>query len=205
AVGALSSRGACGRSSNMSDASDNISIVAVIGAGTMGHGIAQVCAMAGAVTRLTDVAQPQVDAGLAKIAANLDAGIARGKLDEASKQATLARLSGTVDLAEAVRNADLVVEAAPERLELKRDIFTRVAAVVDEHAVLGTNTSSLSITDIAAPIPHPERVIGLHFFNPVHIMKLLEIVVGERTDETVTARMRAFAERIGKQPIVVKD
>lgn len=189
----------------MSDASDNISIVAVIGAGTMGHGIAQVCAMAGAVTRLTDVAQAQVDAGLAKIAANLDAGIARGKLDEASKQATLARLSGTVDLAEAVRNADLVVEAAPERLELKRDIFTRVAAVVDEHAVLGTNTSSLSITDIAAPIPHPERVIGLHFFNPVHIMKLLEIVVGERTDETVTARMRAFAERIGKQPIVVKD
>lgn len=189
----------------MSDASDSISIVAVIGAGTMGHGIAQVCAMAGAVTRLTDVAQSQVDAGLAKIAANLDAGIARGKLDEASKQATLARLSGTVDLAEAVRNADLVVEAAPERLELKRDIFTRVAAVVDEHAVLGTNTSSLSITDIAAPIPHPERVIGLHFFNPVHIMKLLEIVVGERTDETVTARMRAFAERIGKQPIVVKD
>jgi 3-hydroxybutyryl-CoA dehydrogenase len=190
----------------MTDATaDNVSIVAVIGAGTMGHGIAQVCAMAGATTRLTDVAQAQVDVGLAKITANLDAGIARGKLSEADKQATLARLSGTAELADAVRGADLVIEAAPERLELKRDLFTRVAAVVGAQTVLGTNTSSLSITDIAAPIPNPERVIGLHFFNPVHIMKLLEIVVGQQTSPDVTARMQAFAERIGKQAIIVKD
>jgi 3-hydroxybutyryl-CoA dehydrogenase len=98
-----------------------------------------------------------------------------------------------------------VIEAAPEQLAIKREIFSRVAAIVSEHAVLGTNTSSLSITDIAAPIPNPSRVIGLHFFNPVHIMKLLEIVVAEQTSDEVTARMRAFAERIGKQPIVVKD
>ena len=190
----------------MSDASaDNITTVAVIGAGTMGHGIAQVCAMAGCTTRLTDVSAEQVAAGLARITANLDKGIARGKLDEATKQATLARLSGTSALEEAVRDTDLVVEAAPEKLEIKRDIFARVTAVVGEQTILGTNTSSLSITDIAAQVRAPERVIGLHFFNPVHIMKLLEIVVGAQTDESVTARMRAFAERIGKQPIVVKD
>jgi 3-hydroxybutyryl-CoA dehydrogenase len=184
---------------------DNISIVAVIGAGTMGHGIAQVCAMAGCTTRLTDVGQPQVDVGLEKIAANLEKGVARGKVSEAQQLATLARLSGTASLEDAVRGADLVIEAAPEQLEIKRDIFSRVAAVVSEHAVLGTNTSSLSIADIAAPIPNPSRVIGLHFFNPVHIMKLLEIVVAEQTSDEVTASMRAFAERIGKQPIVVKD
>jgi 3-hydroxybutyryl-CoA dehydrogenase len=190
----------------MSDAiADNISTVAVIGAGTMGHGIAQVCAMAGCATRLTDVDQAQIDAGLAKIRANLDKGIARGKVSEEQKRETLARLTGTASLDEAVRDADLVVEAAPEKLELKRDIFTRVAGVVSDRAVLGTNTSSLSITDIAAPIPTPSRVIGLHFFNPVHIMKLLEIVVGEQTSDEVTARMRAFAERIGKEAIVVKD
>ena len=184
---------------------DNITTVAVIGAGTMGHGIAQVCAMAGCTTRLTDVGQAQVDAGLAMITANLDKGIARAKLSEAQKQDTLARLSGTASLEDAVRGADLVVEAAPEKLELKRDIFTRVAAVVSEDAILGTNTSSLSITQIAAPIPAPSRVIGLHFFNPVHIMKLLEIVVGEQTSDAVVACMRAFAGRIEKEPIVVRD
>lgn len=190
----------------MTDAADDsITTVAVIGAGTMGHGIAQVCAMAGCTTRLTDVAQAQIDTGLAKIAANLEKGVARGKLSEAVMRETLARVSGVASLEDAVRGAALVVEAAPEKLELKRDLFTRVAAVVDETTVLGSNTSSLSITDIAEPIPNPGRVIGLHFFNPVHIMKLLEIVVGAHTDEGVTARMRAFAERIGKQPIVVQD
>ncbi len=190
----------------MSEANaDKITTVAVLGAGTMGHGIAQVCAMAGCATRLQDVGQAQVDAGLSKIAANLDAGVARGKVSEEQKRATLARLSGTTVVEDAVEGADLVIEAAPEKLELKREIFTRVAAKVRPDTVLGTNTSSLSISDIAAPIPNPERIIGLHFFNPVHIMKLLEIVVGAQTSAAVTEQMRAFAERIGKQPIVVQD
>lgn len=190
----------------MSDASaENIKTVAVIGAGTMGHGIAQVCAMAGCTTRLTDVGSEQVEAGLARIGANLDKGIARGKIVPDLKEGTLARLSGTTALDEAVTGADLVIEAAPEKLALKREIFAKVTAVVGEDTILGTNTSSLSITDIAAEIPNPSRVIGLHFFNPVHIMKLLEIVVGAETSEAVSATMRAFAERIGKQPIVVKD
>jgi len=190
----------------MSDASaDNIETVAVIGAGTMGHGIAQVCAMAGCTTRLNDVGAEQVEAGLARIAANLDKGIARGKVDPDLKDGTLARLSGTTSIDEAVTGADLVIEAAPETLGLKREIFAKVTRVVGEDAILGTNTSSLSITDIAAEVPNPSRVIGLHFFNPVHIMKLLEIVAGAETSEAVSERMRAFAERIGKQPIVVKD
>ncbi|MFO7564725.1 MAG: 3-hydroxyacyl-CoA dehydrogenase family protein [Enhygromyxa sp.] len=184
---------------------ESISTVAVLGAGTMGHGIAQVCAMAGCATRLQDVGQAQVDAGLAKIAANLEAGVARGKVSEEQRDQTLARLSGTTSIEDAASDADLVIEAVPERLELKREIFTRVAAVVRPDAVLGTNTSSLSITDIAAPIQNPERVIGLHFFNPVHIMKLLEIVVGAQTSAAVTELMRAFAGRIRKQPIVVQD
>lgn len=184
---------------------DKIVTVAVLGAGTMGHGIAQVCAMAGCTTRLSDVGQAQVDAGLAKISANLDAGVTRGKVSEEQRRDTLARLSGTAELERAVADADLVIEAAPERLEIKRDIFTRVAAIVRPDTVLGTNTSSLSITDIAAPIANPERVIGLHFFNPVHIMKLLEIVVGAQTSAAVTEQMRAFAARIRKEPIIVKD
>jgi 3-hydroxybutyryl-CoA dehydrogenase len=188
----------------MSDAS-KIATVAVLGAGTMGHGIAQVCAMAGCITRLQDVGQAQVDAGLGKIKANLEAGVARGKVSDAQLKETLARLSGATAVEAAVTGADLVIEAVPERLELKRELFTRVAANVRPDTVLGTNTSSLSITDIAAPIPNPERVIGLHFFNPVHIMKLLEIVVGARTSGAVTEQMRSFAVRIGKEPIVVKD
>ncbi|MCA9684407.1 MAG: 3-hydroxyacyl-CoA dehydrogenase family protein [Myxococcales bacterium] len=185
--------------------SDSITTVAVFGAGTMGHGIAQVCAMAGCQTRLQDLTREQVDAGLARIRDNLDKGVARGKVSEADRDATMARLSGTPDLAEAAQGADLVIEAAPEKLEIKQQLFTRAAEVVAADAILGTNTSSLSIAAIAAPVPNPGRVIGLHFFNPVHIMKLLEIVVGDRTDQAVVERMRAFAGRIGKQAIVVKD
>lgn len=188
----------------MSEA-DRITNVAVLGAGTMGHGIAQVCAMAGCRTRLFDVQPAQVEAGLAKVRANLDAGVARGKVDAGLRDETLARLSGSSDLTEAVEGADLVIEAVPEKLELKRELFGKVAAVVAADAVLGTNTSSLSIADIAEGLANPGRVIGLHFFNPVHIMKLLEIVVAASTDPEVVERMRAFAGRIGKEPIVVKD
>jgi 3-hydroxybutyryl-CoA dehydrogenase len=184
---------------------DRIINVAVLGAGTMGHGIAQVCAMAGCRTRLFDVQSAQVEAGLTKIRTNLDAGVAKGKVEVAARDAALALLAGTSDLAHAVDAADLVVEAVPEKLELKRQLFGEVAARVADDAVLGSNTSSLSIADIALGLPNPGRVIGLHFFNPVHIMKLLEIVVADSTAPEVVERMRAFAGRIGKEPIVVKD
>jgi 3-hydroxybutyryl-CoA dehydrogenase len=171
----------------------------------MGHGIAQVCAAAGITTRLFDVRQSLVDDGLAKITKNLDKGIARGKVSEEAKASTLENLSGTADFAAAVGGVDIVIEAVPERLELKQRLFADAAGHVSADAILATNTSSLSIGSIAAGVPGPERVIGAHFFNPVHIMKLLEIVVGEATSPAVLARVQAWGARLGKECITVKD
>jgi 3-hydroxybutyryl-CoA dehydrogenase len=179
--------------------------VAVLGAGTMGHGIAQVCAAAGSQTRLFDIQQDFVDKGLSRVEANLDKGVARGKVTEEAKANTLSKLSGTTDLQAAVEGCDLVIEAVPEKLELKVDLFSKVAEVVSDRCVLGSNTSSLSVNSIADALPNPERVIGMHFFNPVHIMKLLEIVVPPRTSDSVLASVRAYGERIGKTCITVKD
>ncbi|MBK8262374.1 MAG: 3-hydroxyacyl-CoA dehydrogenase family protein [Nannocystis sp.] len=182
-----------------------ISRVAVLGAGTMGHGIAQVCASAGLETRLYDLHQALCEAGLEKIRDNLQKGVAKGKVREEERDAALARLTATADFDAAVSGAELVVEAAPERLELKQALFKAAAAIVAPTAILATNTSSLSIGSIAAGVPGPERVIGAHFFNPVHIMKLLEIVVGPATAPAVVASLRALALRLGKDAITVKD
>ena len=182
-----------------------VSVIAVIGAGTMGHGIAHVCAMAGYQTRLFDVRQPLVEAGLAKISANLDAGVSKGKVTAEQRTTALGHLRGESDLHAAVSGADLVIEAVPEKLELKRSLFQEVAAITGPSAILASNTSSLSLADIAAAVPMPERVIGTHFFNPVHLMKLLEIVVAPSTSPATLAAVQAFGARIGKDGIVVKD
>ncbi len=182
-----------------------LSTVAVIGAGTMGHGIAHVCAAAGLTTRLFDVRADLVDAGLVKIAANLEAGVSRGKVTAEQKAAALASLRGSSELADAVGGADLVIEAVPEKLELKRSLFQQVAEITGPAAILASNTSSLSLADIAAAVPHPERVIGTHFFNPVHVMKLLEIVVAPATSPATLAAIQELGARIGKDCIVVKD
>ncbi|MEZ5990017.1 MAG: 3-hydroxyacyl-CoA dehydrogenase family protein [Planctomycetota bacterium] len=184
---------------------DDIRVVTVLGAGTMGAGIAQVAAQAGYETRLYDISDELVGRGLDRVRAMLDKGVARGKVAEADRDATLARLRGSADLPEAVAGADVVVEAAPEDLALKRRIFGAVAAVVDEACLLATNTSSLSVSQIAAPLPAPARFLGLHFFNPPPLMKLLEIVVGEATGDEALATARALALRLGKDPIVVRD
>lgn len=176
----------------------------VVGGGTMGHGIAQVTAMAGVPTTLVDIDQKVAEAGLEKILANLDKGIARGKVDEAQRDATLGRLSASADRA-ALDGADLLIEAIPERMALKRDLFADADKRMAAGALLGTNTSSLSITEIAAATERPEAVIGLHFFNPVHIMKLLEIVRGAHTSDETLARARAYGEAIGKTNVVVND
>jgi 3-hydroxybutyryl-CoA dehydrogenase len=182
-----------------------ITTVAVLGAGTMGHGIAQVAATAGMPARLYDIDQARVDAGLVKIRSNLQIGVDKGKLDGGQRDATLARLVGTPDLEQATAGVDLVVEAVPERLELKVDVLGRAASHAAPGAILGTNTSSLSIASIAARLPDPSRVIGMHFFNPVHIMKLLEIVVAPTTGSDVLAVVRAFGARIGKECITIQD
>ena len=182
-----------------------IRCVAVLGAGTMGHGIAQVAAAAGLATRLYDVASELVERGLGRVRGNLEQGVARGKLTQAQHDATLAALTGHTELASAVTGADIVIEAVPEKLELKQELFGRVAAHVSGDAILATNTSSLSVEALAAALPGPERVIGTHFFNPVHIMKLLEIIVAPQTSEATLARTRAFGEALGKETITIKD
>jgi 3-hydroxybutyryl-CoA dehydrogenase len=179
--------------------------VAVLGAGTMGHGIAQVAAAAGLDTRLYDVTSELVERGLARVRGNLEQGVARGKLTQAQHDATLAALRGDTVLERAVTGADIVIEAVPEKLELKQELFGRVAAHVSGDAILATNTSSLSVEALAAALPGPERVIGTHFFNPVHIMKLLEIIVAPRTSEATLGRTRAFGEALGKETITIKD
>lgn len=179
--------------------------VAVLGAGTMGHGIAQVCAAAGLDTALFDVRDELVQAGLSKIRDNLDKGVAKGKVSADERDAALGRLRGSADFIAAVRGVDVVIEAVPEKIELKQRLFTDAAAHVRNDAILATNTSSLSIDAIAERVPHPERVIGAHFFNPVHIMKLLEIVVGARTAPAVVVATQALGARLGKECITVKD
>jgi len=182
-----------------------ISQVTVLGAGTMGHGIAQVCAAAGYRTCLFDLRQELVDTGLSRIRKNLDKGVARGKVSEDQREQTLAHLRGSSEFVEAVSGVDLVIEAVPEKLELKQKLFGDAAPHIADTAILATNTSSLSVAKIAATVPHPERVIGTHFFNPVFIMKLLEIIVAEQTAPEVVAAIQAFGQCIGKQCITVRD
>jgi 3-hydroxybutyryl-CoA dehydrogenase len=179
--------------------------VTIIGAGTMGHGIAQVAAAAGADVHLNDISAEAIQKGLDAVAKNLEKGIARGKVTEEQRDATLAKLHAAPDLDAAAAASDLIIEAAPESLELKQKIFRQIDAVAPEHAILGSNTSSLPVTKIARATNRPEKVVGLHFFNPVHIMKLLEIVRGDDTTQEVIDAVVAFSGRIGKDPIVVKD
>ncbi len=187
------------------DLAASIQRAAVLGAGTMGHGIAQVLAMSGIETCLFDISEEAVADGLAKIAGNLDKGVARGKVSEEDKAAAVARLSGAVDLERAIEGVQVVVEAVPERMELKRDLFGRLGAALGPEVLLATNTSSLSITEIADATEHPERVVGMHFFNPVHIMKLVEVVRTERSSEEAAETAIALAKRMGKDPIDVRD
>lgn len=177
----------------------------VVGAGTMGHGIAQVLAQAGIDTSLVDTTQDFVDRGLARVQQNLEAGVAKGKVTAAARDQALAHLSGTTQLEAALTGADLLVEAIPEDMKKKRELFALADAKMHAAAMLASNTSSLSITEIASATKRPEHVIGLHFFNPVHLMKLLEIVRGALTAPALVDSARALGERLGKTCIVVND
>lgn len=179
--------------------------IAVIGAGTMGHGIAHVCALAGYDTRLTDARAEALDTARAAIAGNLRKGVEKGKVAQSDADAALARLVTATSLADACAGADLVIEAVPEDLALKQRLLALAEAAVGPHAILASNTSSLSIDAIASGLAHPNRVIGMHFFNPVHVMELLELVRGPRTDEAVVLASREFGARLGKDVIVVRD
>jgi len=179
--------------------------VAVLGAGTMGRGIAHVTALAGYETRLHDVDAGALANALESIRGNLDRGVELGKVTTEDRDAAVDRLHTTVDLAVAAQGADIVIEAVPERLALKREVLSDVARSVAPGTVLASNTSSLSISEIAAEVEGSERVVGMHFFNPVHIMALVEVVRGDRTTDRVVEQAVEFAERLGKEPIVVRD
>jgi 3-hydroxybutyryl-CoA dehydrogenase len=171
----------------------------------MGHGIALVAAIAGYETRLTDANTDALTGAWDRIQSNLAGAVSRSKLTQAQADAAVANLTPAADLEMAVRDADLVIEAIVEDLAVKQSLFQRLDRLVADDAILATNTSSLSIARIAGATQRPSRVAGMHFFNPVHIMKLVEIVTHERCDAAVVAAARAAAERMGKTTILVRD
>ena len=185
--------------------STDIKRIAVLGAGTMGHGIAHVAAASGYETSLFDLSEQALDSGLAQIQVNLQKGVARGKVSEEEMETALARLDGHTDLALAVADADLVIEAVPEIMSLKKELFATLSTLAPEHAILASNTSSLSVSEIASAAARPEQVIGMHFFNPVHILKLLEIVVADQSSDDTLADVRAVGIRMNRELVVVKD
>jgi 3-hydroxybutyryl-CoA dehydrogenase len=182
----------------------SISKVAVIGAGTMGHGIAHVSAQAGFEVVLYDVTYDAARAGLAKLEKNLNVGVEKGKVTTADRDATLKRISATADLKDTA-SAQLIIEAIPEKLALKQDLFRTLSALTSADTILASNTSSLSLTEIASAATNPSRVVGLHFFNPVHLMKLLEVVRAFQTSEATLDAVRAYGAAIKKELITVKD
>lgn len=179
--------------------------VSVIGAGTMGNGIAHVFAQSGFEVTLVDVQPSALDRAKATIERNLDRLVAKEKIGVEDKSATLSRLSTSTEMHGSVSDADLVVEAATERLDLKLKIFEQLDSIAPQHCVLATNTSSISITQIAAATQRPNQVIGMHFMNPVPIMKLVEIIRGYDTSEETTARIVALSKQLGKVPVEVND
>ena len=186
------------------NASD-IRTITVIGAGTMGHGIAQVAAVMGARVQLFDALAGAAAAAVTRIARNLDKGVELGKVTAADRDAALARIKPFDSLTPACEGADCVIEAVPEVLALKREIFGVVDRAAPEHALLASNTSSLPVAEIAASVRNPSRLVGMHFFNPVHVMKLVEVVRHTASDPAMVAAAVGLVERMGKTPITVAD
>ncbi len=179
--------------------------VAVIGAGTMGNGIAHTFAQFGYKVALIDVQQASLDKGLATIAKNLDRQVAKEQISEADKTATLGNITTFTDLADGVKNVDLVVEAATENIDLKLKIFRDLDEKTNPSTILATNTSSISITKIAAVTSRPDKVIGMHFMNPVPVMKLVEIIRGYSTSNEVTDLIMETSKKLNKVPVEVND
>lgn len=179
--------------------------IAVIGAGTMGNGIAHVFAQAGFPLSLIDVSQPQLDKALSTIGKNLDRQISKGTLAPEAKEATLKNITAHTSLEAGVKEAELVVEAATENIQLKLSIFGQLDSHAPANCILASNTSSISITKIAAATSRPEKVIGMHFMNPVPVMKLVEIINGYATTPDVTDTIVSLSKQLGKVPCVVND
>jgi len=182
----------------------DINKIGVIGAGQMGAGIAQVAALAGYEVVMRDIKQEFVDRGMAGIAKSLSKFVEKGKLEADAKDAALARIKPTLELAD-MRDADLIVEAVIEDLELKKKVFTELDGLCPEHTILASNTSSISITKLAAATGRPQKFIGMHFMNPVPLMKLVEVIRGHLTDDETTKAIMEASEKMGKIPVECND
>lgn len=186
----------------MADQKDKI---IVVGAGLMGTGIAHAFASSGFVTVLVDTDATALEQSRQSIGKILDDGVKLGKVEAAAAEASKARLSVAADLTQAARGAQLLIETVSEKLDIKKAVVTAAAPLLADNAVIATNTSALSVTEIATAVPAPERVVGMHFFNPVHKMKLVELVRGLATSDETVARSRAWSDAIGKTSIVVNE
>jgi 3-hydroxybutyryl-CoA dehydrogenase len=180
-------------------------IIAVIGAGTMGNGIAHTFAQSGFAVKLIDVSEKSLDKGMATIFSNLDRMLAKGTITEEEKLKTLNNIITYTDIEDGVVGADLVVEAATENIDLKLKIFKQLNEVCSHNTIFASNTSSISITQIAAVVTHPERIIGMHFMNPVPLMPLVEVIRGEKTSDAVTKIIMELSKKLGKSPVEVHD
>jgi len=179
--------------------------IAVIGAGTMGNGIAHVFAQAGFKVNLVDISQEALDRAISIIQKNMDRQIAKGRLSEEEKNQSLGNITSYTEMKTALSDRELIVEAATENDDLKLKIFSDIDAYSPDDAIMATNTSSISITKIAAATKHPEKVIGMHFMNPVPIMKLVEVINGFSTEKTVTEKTIEITKSLGKIPVSVND
>lgn len=184
---------------------EKFKIVTVIGSGTMGNGICHVFAQSGFKVHMMDIKQEAMDRAMGVIGKNMDRQIAKEKITEEDKNSALSRISTYTDMAEAVKDADIVIEAATENIDLKVKIFEQLDELCPEHTILATNTSSISITRIGSHTKRPGKVIGMHFMNPVPVMKLVEIINGYATDHEVTQTIHDLSKYLGKVPCVVQD
>jgi len=183
---------------------EDIKKIAVMGAGDMGHGIAEVALLAGYKVAMRDIKQRFIDKGFSRIKESLDKLVEKQKITEENKKAMLANIQTFIDIAESVKDADFIIEAVPEVMDLKRQVFQALDAAAPKHAILASNTSTMSITEIASATKRPEQVVGMHFFNPPVLMKLVEVIKGEKTGETTMQLTYDLALRMNKVPVRIE-
>lgn len=182
-----------------------IKVISIFGAGTMGHGIAQIMAQQGYKVFLGDISQELLDTALDRVKRSLQKLAEKGKISQDEIEGTLSMITGTIDMGEVAKEADFIIEAIPERLDAKKELFRQFDKVCKEEAIFATNTSTLSITEIASATERPEKVIGMHFFNPVPLMNIVEIVKGLLTSNETIENTRKLVLKLGKEPTIAKD
>ncbi len=184
---------------------EDIKKICVLGAGTMGAGIAQLCSVAGYKVTMRDIEQKFVDAGFDRISGPLGKRVAKGKMTQEDVDKILGNIEGTTDVARAVKDADVVIEAIFENMKIKKELFKEIDEIVPDHVIFASNTSSLSITELASATKRPDRFVGMHFFNPAPVMKLIELIRGSETSDETLETIRELSVKLGKEPIEVKE